>query len=110
MLFRILDKPEFRRLVEIILGSNEVIGPKKVTTDQDEPPEKVDRAAEARAALSRAEAYRRAHPGEWDEIIAEYQGVVSKFPGTEAASFAEKTVKEARKKKEMDGYLSKPTI
>lgn len=33
MLFRILDKKEFRKLVDIMLKSNEVIGPKQVSTD-----------------------------------------------------------------------------
>ena len=35
MLFRILDKPEFRRLVEIILESNEIIAPKQIGTKAD---------------------------------------------------------------------------
>jgi sulfhydrogenase subunit beta (sulfur reductase) len=38
MLFKILDKPEFKKLVEIILASNEVIGPKKVATDRNGKP------------------------------------------------------------------------
>jgi formate hydrogenlyase subunit 6/NADH:ubiquinone oxidoreductase subunit I len=38
MLFRILDKYEFHSLVDLILESNEVIGPKRVDTTQDDRP------------------------------------------------------------------------
>jgi formate hydrogenlyase subunit 6/NADH:ubiquinone oxidoreductase subunit I len=38
MLFKILDKNEFQRLVEIILESNEVIGPKKIDTNKNGKP------------------------------------------------------------------------
>lgn len=38
MLFKILDKNEFHRLVDIILESNEVIGPKKVDASKDGKP------------------------------------------------------------------------
>jgi sulfhydrogenase subunit beta (sulfur reductase) len=38
MLFRILDKPEFKKLVEIILESDEVIGPREVATHPDGKP------------------------------------------------------------------------
>ncbi len=38
MLFKILDKNEFHRLVDIILKSNEVIGPKRIDTNQDGKP------------------------------------------------------------------------
>lgn len=38
MLFRILDKSEFQRLVEIFLESIEIIGPKKVDTNKDGKP------------------------------------------------------------------------
>ncbi len=38
MLFKILDKNEFQLLVEIILGSNEVIGPKKIGANKDGRP------------------------------------------------------------------------
>ncbi len=34
MLFRILEKPEFKKLVDIILESNEVIGPREVATQR----------------------------------------------------------------------------
>jgi sulfhydrogenase subunit beta (sulfur reductase) len=34
MLFKILEKPEFKKLFELILAHNEVIGPKKVGIDQ----------------------------------------------------------------------------
>ena len=38
MLFRILEKTEFRKLVGIMLESNEVIGPKQVSADKDGQP------------------------------------------------------------------------
>ena len=38
MLFRILDKPEFRKLVETILAANEVIGPREVARRPDGRP------------------------------------------------------------------------
>jgi sulfhydrogenase subunit beta (sulfur reductase) len=38
MLFKILDKSEFNRLVDIILGANEVIGPKKIDTNKNGKP------------------------------------------------------------------------
>ena len=38
MLFRILPKEKFARLVERILESHEVIGPKQVTVDKDGKP------------------------------------------------------------------------
>ncbi len=38
MLFRILEKPEFKKLVDIILESNEVIGPREVATHSDGKP------------------------------------------------------------------------
>jgi sulfhydrogenase subunit beta (sulfur reductase) len=38
MLFRTLAKDEFRRMVELILASNEVVGPKKVGVDQANKP------------------------------------------------------------------------
>src|SRR3974377_1989153 len=38
MLFKILDKNEFHRLVDIFLESNEVIGPKKIDTEKDGKP------------------------------------------------------------------------
>ncbi len=38
MLFRILEKPKFRKLVEIIMESDEVIGPKRVATGVDGEP------------------------------------------------------------------------
>ena len=38
MLFKMLEKPEFRKLVEIILESNEIIGPKQIAIDKDGKP------------------------------------------------------------------------
>lgn len=38
MLFRILEKPDFKKLVDVVLESNEVIGPKKVATNKDGEP------------------------------------------------------------------------
>ena len=38
MLFRVIDKADLQRLVEIILETNEVIGPKRVTTRHDGKP------------------------------------------------------------------------
>jgi len=38
MLFKILDKSEFQRLVEIILESNEIIGPKRIDTNKEGKP------------------------------------------------------------------------
>jgi len=38
MLFRIIDKPDFRRLVDTILESNEVVGPKRIDTSQSGKP------------------------------------------------------------------------
>jgi len=38
MLFRVLDKTEFRKLVDIMLESNEVIGPKRVSADKNGRP------------------------------------------------------------------------
>jgi sulfhydrogenase subunit beta (sulfur reductase) len=38
MLFKVVDKGEFRKLVELILASNEVIGPKRIDTRRDGKP------------------------------------------------------------------------
>ncbi|MEW6743856.1 MAG: hypothetical protein AB1486_13965 [Planctomycetota bacterium] len=38
MLFRILEKNQFRKLVEMMLESREVIGPKRVATDASGKP------------------------------------------------------------------------
>ena len=38
MLFRVLDKPRLRDLVDLILSTNEVIGPKRVGQDKDGKP------------------------------------------------------------------------
>jgi sulfhydrogenase subunit beta (sulfur reductase) len=38
MLFRILPKDEFTKLLEIMLASNEIIGPKKIGADKDGAP------------------------------------------------------------------------
>ncbi len=38
MIFKVISKTEFRKLVEIVLESNEIIGPKKVATGKDGKP------------------------------------------------------------------------
>ena len=38
MLFRVLEKPRLRDVVDLILSTNEVIGPKQVSLDKDGKP------------------------------------------------------------------------
>ena len=71
-----------------------------VTAGRDEPSDKISPTEEARAALLRAEEYRREHPNEWDKIIVGYKGVVSRFSGTREASLAQKRIGEVEKERE----------
>ncbi len=59
-----------------------------------------DRVAEAQAALSNADEHRRSHPRDWDNILTGYREIISRFPGTEPASLAERTAAEVEGEKE----------